>query len=101
MRKTRGLWRGNRAFGMGWICDFPVRLDERERQRFVKEVEVSSSSSLMRIVGKYGLRIREMTTCVILLCLNETRLPLPHFSIPIKSLERRRTVLFLWGGITP
>ena len=75
-----------------------MRLDERERPICVKEAEVSSSSPFMRTGGQFWLCLREMTACFVLHCLNETRLYLPHFSITVKSLERRETVMFLWSG---
>ena len=41
-----------------------------------------------------------MTACFILLWLKETRLHLPHFSIMVKSLERRESEMFLWSRIS-
>ena len=49
---------------------------------------MSSSSPFMRTGGKSWLRLREVTACVVLLWLNETRLFSPH-SITVKSLVRR------------
>ena len=54
-----------------------MRLDDREKPSSVKEVEVSSSSAFRRTGGNFLLRLREMTACVVLLWLNETRLPSP------------------------
>ena len=71
-----------------------MRLDERERRSCVKEAEVSSSSQFMRTGGKLWLRLREMTACFVLLWLNETRLSLPHFSITVRSLERREAEIY-------
>ena len=59
------------------MCDFQVRLDERERPSCVKEAEMSSLLSFIETGGKYGLSLCETTTCVILLSLNETWLSLP------------------------
>ena len=42
-----------------------MREDEREKPSCVEEVEVSSSSPFMRAGGKFGLRLREMTDCVV------------------------------------
>ena len=55
------------------MCDFQVRLDERGIPSCVKDVQVSSSSPFMRTGGKFWLRLREMTTRVFMLWLNETR----------------------------
>ena len=77
-----------------------MRLDERERQSWVKEAEVFSSSPFMRIGGKFSLRLLEMTACFVLLWLNETRLSLPHFSITVRSLERSEAEMLLWSGIS-
>ena len=77
-----------------------MRLDERERPRYVKEVEVSSSSLFMRTGGKFWLCLREMTACFILHWLNKTRLSLPHFSRTVRSLERREAEKFLWSWIS-
>ena len=41
-----------------------------------------------------------MTTCFALLWLNESRLSLPHFTIAVRSLERREAELFLWSWIS-
>ena len=73
-----------------------MRLDDRERPSYVKEVEVSSSSPLIRTGGKFRLSLREMTACFVLLWLNETRLSLPQFSITVRSLDRREAEVFLW-----
>ena len=75
-----------------------MRLDERERPSCVKEFEVSNKSPFMRTGGQSWLRLREMTVCVVLLWLNETRLSLSHFSITVRSLERREAETFLWSG---
>ena len=77
-----------------------MRLDDREGISCMKEVEVSSTSPFMRTGGKSCLCLREMTVCVVLLCLNQTRLSLPHFSITVGSLERREAEMFLWSGIS-
>ena len=79
---------------------FQVRLDERERPSRVKEADVSSSSLFKRTGGKFLLRLREMTSSFVLLWLNETRLSLPHFSITVRSLERREAEMFLWSWIS-
>ena len=86
---------------MKWMHDFQVRLDERERPNCMKEVEISSPLSIVKRGGESGLCLREMATWVIFLWLNETRLSLPHFSITVKSLERREAEIFLWSGISP
>ena len=75
-----------------------MRLDDREIPSCVKEVEVSSSSPFIRTGGKFWLCLREMTACFALFWLNETRLPLPHFSITVRSLERRDAEVVLWSG---
>ena len=72
-----------------------MRLDEGERPSCVKEVEASSSLPFMRTGGSLGC-LREITVCVILLCLNETRPYRRHFSIIVRSLERREAEMFLW-----
>ena len=77
-----------------------MRLDERERPSCAKEAEVSSSSPCMRTGGKCLLRLREMTACFVLLCLNETRLSLSHFSITVRSLERSEADMLLWSWIS-
>ena len=77
-----------------------MRLDERERPSCVKEAEVSSSSPFMRTGGKFWLCLCEMTACLDLLWLNETRLSLPHFSITVRSLERSEAEMFLWSWIS-
>ena len=77
-----------------------MRLDERERASCVKEAEVSGSLPFMRICGKFWLRLCEMTTCFVLLWLKKFRLSLPHFSITVKSLDRREAEIFLWSGIS-
>ena len=41
-----------------------------------------------------------MTACVFLLWLNETRLSLPHFSITVRSYERREAEVVLWSWIS-
>ena len=66
-----------------------MRLDDRERLSCGKEVEVSSPSPFIRTGGKFWLCLREMTACLLFLWLNKTRLSLPHFSITVRSLERR------------
>ena len=66
-----------------------MKLNETERPSYGREVEVSSSSPSMRTGGKSGLRLREMTTCVVLLWLNETRLSLPNFSITVEMFVNR------------
>ena len=77
-----------------------MRLDDRASRSCVKVVEVTSSSPLIRTGGKFWLSFREMTVCFFLLWLNETRLSLPHFSITVKSLERREAEMFLWSWIS-
>ena len=77
-----------------------MRLDERERPSCVTEAEVSSSSPFIRTGGKFWLCLREMTACFVLLWLNENRLSLPHFSITVRSLERREAEVFLWSWIS-
>ena len=77
-----------------------MRLDERERTSCVKEVELSSSSPFIRTGGKFWLCLRKMTACFVLLWLHETRLSLLHFSITVRSLERREAEVFLWGWIS-
>ena len=77
-----------------------MRLDERARPSRVKEADVSSSSPFKRTGGKFLLRLREMTSSFVLLWLNETRLSLPHFSITVRSLERREAEMFLWSWIS-
>ena len=77
-----------------------MRLDERDRPSCVKEAEVSSSSPFIRTGGKLWLYLREMTACFVLLWLNETRLSLLHFSITVRSLERREAEVFLWSWIS-
>ena len=52
---------------MQWMCDLQVRLGETERPSCMKEVEVSSLLLCLGTGGKYGLRLREKTTCVVLL----------------------------------
>ena len=49
------------------MCDFQARLDETERLSCVKEVEVSGALPFVGTGGKSGLRLREMTACVVLL----------------------------------
>ena len=78
-----------------------MRLDDREGPSCEKDVEVSSSSLFVRIGGESGWRLREMTACVVLLWLNETRLSLPHFSVAVKSSKRSEAEIFLWRGISP
>ena len=77
-----------------------MRLDERERPSCVKETEVSSSSPFIRTGGKFSLCLREMTACFVLLWLNETGLSLPHFSITVRSMERREAEMVLWNWIS-
>ena len=77
-----------------------MRLDERERPSCVKEVGLSATPPFIRTGGKSWLCLRDMTVCVILLWLNETRLSLPHFSKTVRSLERREADLFLLSGIS-
>ena len=72
-----------------------MRLDNRERPSCVKEVEVSNSSPFIRTGGKFWLCLREVTACFVLLWLNETKLSLPHYSITVRSLERREAEVFL------
>ena len=83
-----------------WMWVFQVRLNERERPNYVREAEVSSSSPFMKTAGQSWLSLREMAARFVLLWLNETRLPLPHFSISVRSLERRKTEMFLWSRIS-
>ena len=83
------------------MCDFQMILDERERPSCVKEVDISSSLPFMRIGGTSELHLREVTTCVVFLWLNETRLSSVHFSIIFKSLARREAEMLLWNGISP
>ena len=71
-----------------------MRLDDRERPNCVKEVEVFSSSPFIRTGGKFWLCLLEMTVCFVLLWLNETRFSFPHFSITVRSLERREAEVF-------
>ena len=66
----------------------------------MKEVEVSSSSPFMRTGRNFWLCLREMTACVFLLWLNETRLSSSHVSIRVKSLVRREAEMILWSGIS-
>ena len=77
-----------------WMWVFQVILHERERPSYVKEAEVSSLSPFMKTGGKFWLLLREMTACFILLWLSETRLSLPHFSVTVRSLERRERAFF-------
>ena len=72
-----------------------MRLDERERPSCVTEAEVSSLSPFIRTGGKFWLRLREMTACFVLFWFKETSLPLPYFSITVRSLERREAEVFL------
>ena len=51
--------------------------------------------------GRSSLSLREMTTCVVLLWLNDSRLPSLHFSMVVKSLVRRENEMLLWGEISP
>ena len=77
-----------------------MRLDDRERPSCVKEAEASNSLPFMRTGGKCWPFLREMTACFVLLWLNEIRSSLPHFSIPVRSLERREAEMFLWSLIS-
>ena len=43
---------------------FQVRLDERERQSYVKEVGVSSLSPFIRTGGKFWLRLQPVSSCI-------------------------------------
>ena len=61
---------------------------------------MSSSSPFIKTGGKFWFCLREMTVCFVLLWLNETRLSLPHFSITVRSLERREAEVFLWSWIS-
>ena len=54
----------------------------------------------MRDRWKVLVMFREMTACFVFLWLNETRLSLPHFSITVRSLERREAEVFLWSWIS-
>ena len=77
-----------------------MRLDEKERLSCAKEVERYSSLPLMRTGRKSGLGSHEITVCIVLLCLNTTRLSLHRFSITVRSSERREAEVFLWTGIS-
>ena len=98
LERKPGFWDG--CLAMDWMWDFQVRLDEAERSNSVKEGEMSSSLPFMRTGGKFWLCLREMTVCLVLLWLNETRLSSPHFSVTVKSLERREAEMFLWSWIS-
>ena len=52
----------------------------------------------MKTEGISAPRLYENATCFVLLWVNEIRLSLPHFSITVKSLERREVEMILWGG---
>ena len=80
---------------------FQVRLDQREIPSCEKEVEVSSSSPFIRTGGTSELRLRKISACVVLLWLNETRLPSVYFSITVKSLARRKAEVRLWNEVSP
>ena len=60
---------------------------------------MSSSSPFIRTGGKFWLGLRDMIACFVLLWLNETRLSLLHFSITVRSLERREAEVLLWSWI--
>ena len=42
-----------------------MRLDERERPSYVKEIEMSSLLPVKRTGGKFLLCLREMTACFV------------------------------------
>ena len=50
---------------------------------------MSNLLPFMRTGEMFWLCLREMTACVVLLWLNETRLSSPHSSITVRSLVRR------------
>ena len=50
---------------MEWMSNSLVRLDVTERKSCVKEVEMSRTSPFTKTGGKSGLRLSEMTTCVV------------------------------------
>ena len=86
---------------MQWMCGFQMRLDETKRLNCVTWHVVSSLILYLRTGGKCGLHLRELTTCVVFLCLNETRLPSSHFSITVTLLVRSKAEMFLWDGKLP
>ena len=85
---------------MEWMSDFQIRLDERERPSCVKEAEISCTLPFMSTGGKFWLSLWEMTACVVLLWLNETRLSSPCFPITDRSLDRREAEVFLWSEVS-
>ena len=79
---------------------FQSKIRRKRKPSCVKEVEMSDSSPFMRTDGNFWFCLREMTACFGLLWLNETRLSLPHFSITVRSLERREAGMLLWSRIS-